>query len=277
MASPVLPLSTQTTISNSSIQTSFFPKTSQFSLNKKITKPDCSYPNRVVSCKATNDGNKGDSSPNRFDRRDLLIGLGGLYGATNLSNDPFALAAPIAAPDLTLGGDAIISDKKKETKYRKFAKKGGSGHGHAMAAETKKKNVIRSVFPIVLDKIVTVEIPRPKKSRTKLEKDEEEEVLVLESIQLRTDTPVKFDVYINDEDDEAPSGPEDSEFAGSFTNIPHNHKHAKKLETSYSLAISDLLEDLDVEGDDNIVVTLVPREGKGLVSVGNIKIDYIRE
>ncbi|XP_021294321.1 polyphenol oxidase, chloroplastic-like [Herrania umbratica] len=277
MASPVLPFSTQTTISNPSIETSFFPKTSQYSLNKKITKPDCSNPNRLVSCKATNDGNKGDSSPNRFDRRDLLIGLGGLYGATNLSNDPFALAAPIAAPDLTLGGDAILSYKTNRTKDRKFAKKGGRGHGHAMAAETKNKNVIRSVFPIVLDKIVTIEIPRPKKSRSKLEKDEEEEVLKLENIQLDTDTPVKFDIYINDEDDEAPSGPENSEFAGSFTNLPHNHKHAKKLDTSFSLAISDLLEDLDVEGDDNIVVTLVPREGKGRVSVGNIKIDYIRE
>ncbi|KAK6283754.1 hypothetical protein POUND7_002706 [Theobroma cacao] len=596
MASPVLPSSTPTTISSSPIQTSFFPKTSQLFLNKKIKKPDYSGPSKVVSCKATNNGSKGDSSLNRFDRRDLLIGLGGLYGATNLSNDPFALAAPIAAPDLTLCGDATISDTTKETVYccppettkvidfkpptyskiryrsaahlvdpdylakftkamelmralpdddprsfkqqanvhcaycngaydqvgfdqdiqvhfswlffpfhrwylyfyerilgkligdpdfampfwnwdapagmpipaiyvnpnsplyddkrnvnhqppkvadldyngtdkditdtamvqsnlkvmykqmvsgsktaslfhgkvyragdkpspgggvvelgshtaihrwcgdprqtysedmgnfysagrdplfyahhsnvdrmwsiwkglpgkkrndftdtdwldasfvfydenanlvrarvrdcldtrtlgydyqgvdvpwlktkpvpRKFSKKGGKGHGQAVAAETKNKSVIRNAFPIVLDKIVSIEIPRPKKSRTKLEKDEEEEVLVLESIQLDTSTPVKFDIYINDEDDEAPSGPEDSEFAGSFTNVPHNHSHSKKLETSFSLAISEVLEDLDVEGDDNIVVTLVPREGKGLVSVGNIKIDYIRE
>ncbi|KAK6268809.1 hypothetical protein QUC31_012969 [Theobroma cacao] len=160
---------------------------------------------------------------------------------------------------------------------RKLGKKGGRGHGHAMAAEIKNKNIIRNAFPIVLDKTLSIEIPRPRKSRSKREKEEEEEVLVLESIQLERDASVKFDVYINDEDDEAPSGPEDAEFAGSFTNIPHNHKHAKKLETSFSLAISDLLEDLDVEGDDNIVVTLVPRRGKGLVTVGNIKINYIRE
>ncbi|XWS12693.1 hypothetical protein CRYUN_Cryun37aG0112300 [Craigia yunnanensis] len=163
---------------------------------------------------------------------------------------------------------------------RKFAKKGRKhhhDHGHAMAAETKTKNVIRNVFPIVLDKIVRIEIPRPMKSRSKLEKEDEEEVLVLENIQLERDVAVKFDVYINDEDDEEPTGPEDSEFAGSFTNLPHNHHHGKKLETNLTLPLSDLLEDLDVEGDDSIVVTLVPKDGKGLVTVGNIKIDYIRE
>ncbi|XVF25845.1 hypothetical protein REPUB_Repub13aG0249000 [Reevesia pubescens] len=163
---------------------------------------------------------------------------------------------------------------------RKFARKGGRHHhhhGHAMAEETKKQNVVRNVFPIVLDKIVRFEIPRPKKSRSKLEKEDEEEVLVLQNIQLDMDVAVKFDVYINDEDDDEPTGPEDSEFAGSFTNLPHNHNQGKKLETSLTLPLSDLLEDLDVEGDDNIVVTLVPKEGKGLVTVGNIKIDYIRE
>ncbi|XVE87998.1 hypothetical protein DITRI_Ditri19aG0033300 [Diplodiscus trichospermus] len=85
MASTVLPSSTTTTLPISSMQTSFFPKTSQLShLRRK---------NLTTS----------------FDRRDVLIGLGGLYGATNLASDPFALAAPIAAPDLTLCGDATIT------------------------------------------------------------------------------------------------------------------------------------------------------------------------
>ncbi|KAK8514029.1 hypothetical protein V6N13_062933 [Hibiscus sabdariffa] len=154
----------------------------------------------------------------------------------------------------------------------------GHGRGRAVAAETKTATVIRNVFPIVLDKAVRIEVPRPKKSRTKLEKEDEEEVLVLQNIQVDRDIAVKFDVYINDEDDETTTEPEDSEFAGSFTNIPHNHHNpGVKLDTNLTLPLSDLLEDLDVEGDDNIVVTLVPKEGKGLVSIGNIKIDYIRE
>ncbi|KAL4313369.1 hypothetical protein GQ457_01G042340 [Hibiscus cannabinus] len=151
-------------------------------------------------------------------------------------------------------------------------------HGRAVAAETNNAAIIRNVYPVVLDKVVRIEVPRPKKYRTRLEKEEEEEVLVFQNIQLNRDVAVKFDVYINDEDDETPTRPEDSEFAGSFTNLPHNNHHpGVKLDTNMTLPISDLLEDLDVEGDENIVVTLVPKEGKGLVSIGNIKIDYIRD
>ncbi|MBA0626800.1 hypothetical protein Godav_004402 [Gossypium davidsonii] len=154
----------------------------------------------------------------------------------------------------------------------------GKSGGQAVAAETKNTTPISNAFPIALDKLVRVEVPRPKKSRTKLEKEDEEEVLVLQNIQLDRDAAVKFDVYINDEDDETPTEPEDSEFAGSFTNLPHNHhKTGMKLNTNLTLPLTDLLEDLNVEGDESILVTLVPKEGKGLVSIGNIKIDYIRD
>ncbi|XP_021902219.1 LOW QUALITY PROTEIN: polyphenol oxidase, chloroplastic-like [Carica papaya] len=69
-----------------------------------------------ISCKATHSQEddeiknlrtkKGElqSSTNRlmFDRRDVIIILRGLYGATTLnSKDPFALAAPIQPPDLS--------------------------------------------------------------------------------------------------------------------------------------------------------------------------------
>ncbi|XVE87999.1 hypothetical protein DITRI_Ditri19aG0033400 [Diplodiscus trichospermus] len=595
MASPVLSSSSPTTLPNSTIQTSFFPRTSQLSIFKK-KKPCCFVPNKLVSCKATNGSSKndGDASLNRFDRRDVLIGLGGLYGATNLTNDPLALAAPIQAPDLTLCGDATIKgtatvyccpptdatiidfkppkfsklryrpaahlvdpdylskftkamelmkalpdddprsfkaqanvhcaycngaydqvgfpdqdlqvhfswlffpfhrlylyfyerilgkligdsdfampfwnwdapegmpipaiyvnpisplyDEKRNVDHqppklvdldysgtdeestkkdqvisnlkvmyrqmvtnntatlfhgaayragddpspgmgaieniphtpihkwcgdkrqpysedmgnfysagrdplfyahhgnvdrmwsiwkslpgkkrndftdtdwldasfvfydenanlvrakvrdcldtktlgydyqrvdipwlktkpiaRKFAKKGKKKAGQAVAAETKSVSVMRNIFPIVLDKIVRIEVPRPKKSRSKLEKEDEVEVLVIDNIQLERDVSAKFDVYINDEDDEEPTGPQDSEFAGSFTNLPHNHSHKKKLQTKLILPLTELLEDLDVEGDDNVVVTLVPKDGKGLVTVGNVKIDYIRD
>ncbi|KAK8974165.1 hypothetical protein V6N11_064651 [Hibiscus sabdariffa] len=152
------------------------------------------------------------------------------------------------------------------------------GKGQAKAAETSKTTVISNTFPIVLEKPVRIEVPRPKKSRTKLEKEDEEEVLVLQNIKLDRNVAVKFDVYINEEDGETPTEPADSEFAGSFTNLPHTqHSGGKKLDTKLTLPISDLLEDLDAEGDDSIVVTLVPKLGKGQVSIGNIKIEYVRD
>nr|GMD38301.1 polyphenol oxidase I, chloroplastic-like [Ipomoea batatas]GME10836.1 polyphenol oxidase I, chloroplastic-like [Ipomoea batatas] len=48
-----------------------------------------------VSCTAANGG--GDSQ-SKIDRRDVILGLGGLYGAANL---PAAMAAPIEAPEVS--------------------------------------------------------------------------------------------------------------------------------------------------------------------------------
>jgi len=97
---------------------------------------------------------------------------------------------------------------------------------------------------------------------------------VIEEIEFDRDVAVKFDVYINDEDD-SPSGPDKTEFAGSFVNVPHKHKHRKKMNTSLTLGITDLLEDLEAEDDDTVIVTLVPRYGKGLATIGGIKIDHL--
>ncbi|KAF9672721.1 hypothetical protein SADUNF_Sadunf11G0073900 [Salix dunnii] len=68
----------------------FFPKPQQVT---KIKRPNQLYISRV-SCKATDDTQKPAT------RRDVLIGLGGLYSATNLT-DRTANAKPISPPDLT--------------------------------------------------------------------------------------------------------------------------------------------------------------------------------
>ncbi|KAK8629742.1 hypothetical protein V6N13_078571 [Hibiscus sabdariffa] len=147
--------------------------------------------------------------------------------------------------------------------------------GQAIAAEANNIIAATTAFPIVLDKPVRVEVPRPKKSPTE---DDEEEVLILQNIQLDRDSSVKFDVCINVTDADTPVGPGDSEFVGSYTNIPHGHHHqGLKLNTFLSFPISDALEELELENEAKIVVTLLPKEGEGLVSVGNIKIDRIRD
>ncbi|KAK9131714.1 hypothetical protein Scep_011242 [Stephania cephalantha] len=134
-----------------------------------------------------------------------------------------------------------------------------------------KKKSITDGFPISLNKVVQVTVKRPKQGRTQKEKQEEEEVLVIEGIELNGDTAVKFDVYVNDDDESV--RPDKSEFAGSLVNVPH--KHEKKVKTNLRLGITDLLEDLGVEDDDEVVVTIVPRIGnKEVVSIGGVRIVF---
>ncbi|PIA30668.1 hypothetical protein AQUCO_05400045v1 [Aquilegia coerulea] len=128
-----------------------------------------------------------------------------------------------------------------------------------------------NIFPRALDSVVKVKVARPKKSRSKKEKEDEEEILVIEGIEYDRDSMVKIDIYINDED-ETTTNPAQSEFAGSFVNVPHKHgMKMKKLNTCLRLGIADLLEEIDAEDDDEIVVTLVPRQGKD-VTIQGIKI-----
>ncbi|KAL2549018.1 polyphenol oxidase I [Forsythia ovata] len=64
--------------------TSFFPKKPpQF--NNRRRNPVVKF-----TCKAKN----GETSPGKFDRRDVLLGLGGLY-STSLAANPMALANPV--------------------------------------------------------------------------------------------------------------------------------------------------------------------------------------
>nr|ANG57908.1 polyphenol oxidase 2 [Lilium hybrid cultivar] len=128
------------------------------------------------------------------------------------------------------------------------------------------------VFPVLLDKPVTVTVKRERVSRSADEKEKEEEVLVVEGIEVEKGVYTKFDVYVNGPAEGVT--PAASEFAGSFVSVPHRHQHSGKLKTTLKLGITDLLEDLQAEGDESIVVTLVPRSGKGKVKIGGISFEF---
>ncbi|CAJ2663541.1 unnamed protein product [Trifolium pratense] len=132
-------------------------------------------------------------------------------------------------------------------------------------------------FPIVLDSIVSIIVKRPKKSRNSKEKEDEEEILVIDGIEYDNKTEVKFDVIVNDEDDKVIGG-ENTEFAGTYVSVLHVHDHGKNkkkknnnIVTCLRLGLTDLLEDLKADDDDSIVVTLIPRYG--LVKISGIKIE----
>ncbi|KAL0443697.1 UNVERIFIED_CONTAM: Polyphenol oxidase I, chloroplastic [Sesamum latifolium] len=116
-----------------------------------------------------------------------------------------------------------------------------------------------TVFPVKLDKVVKVLVDRPKKSRSKKDKDKEEELLVIEGIEVDTAKFVRFEVYVNDEDDKAEEIIDKAEYAGCYSQVPH--KNSTKVKSKIRLGLTELLEDLDVEDDDKILVSLVPRAG----------------
>ncbi|KAI3862036.1 hypothetical protein MKX03_008967 [Papaver bracteatum] len=100
----------------------------------------------------------------------------------------------------------------------------------------------------ILDTVIRVQVQRPRTNRTKIEIEYEEE----------TDVYAKFDVYINAVDENAIS-PTTREFAGTFVNI---HKGVKvmmnkddvavDMKSNIKLGISELLEDLEEDGDESI-------------------------
>ncbi|CAJ1936400.1 unnamed protein product [Sphenostylis stenocarpa] len=168
-----------------------------------------------------------------------------------------------------------LKNKPKPKRSKKKVELAQSfGVGAAQAAETTSSSV---TFPLTLDSKVSTVVKRPKLSRSKEEKEEEEEVLVIDGIEFDRNKAVKFDVFINEEDDKE-IRPNSTEFAGSFVSLPHTHVHKKKkVKTCLRLGLTDLLEDLEAENDDSIVVTLVPKYGKGLVTVQAIKIEFATE
>lgn len=78
---------------------------------------------------------------------------------------------------------------------------------------------------------------------------------------------VKFDVLVNvPKGQEKKVGPQNSEFAGSFTQVPHGGGTEMKTHmVSYQFALRELLEDLKCGKDSQLDITLVLVEGDKVV------------
>uniref|UniRef100_A0A6V7QVM9 Tyrosinase copper-binding domain-containing protein n=1 Tax=Ananas comosus var. bracteatus TaxID=296719 RepID=A0A6V7QVM9_ANACO len=76
-------------------------------------------------------------------------------------------------------------------------------------------------FPLVLDNAASATVARPAFGSTTAK---EEEVLVVDGVQMEKDQLVQFDVFINAANFFQGLGPQASQFAGSFIELPHPSK-----------------------------------------------------
>ncbi|KAK9750665.1 hypothetical protein RND81_02G212000 [Saponaria officinalis] len=146
-----------------------------------------------------------------------------------------------------------------------------------------------TTFPKALDSVIKTRVIRPGKKRSKQEKEEQEEVLVVEFEIKLTDEFVKFDVYVNDmsndEDDENNVKVVRPELAGSYTSLVHKGKHmvgkdgkmVMVRKSSLKLGLNTLLEELGDEDNEIVEVSLVPRTGTQGIEITDVKIVYVSD
>lgn len=121
----------------------------------------------------------------------------------------------------------------------------------------------KTLFPLKLEKVVRFEVDKPTKGKAN-------ESLVLENITVDTSKFLKFDVFVNDEDD-APAELDKAAYAGTYAQVPHKSENGTAT-SSIKLRLTDLYDDMDIDDDDSIVVTIVPRHKGPGVTIGGIKI-----
>ncbi|KAL6651411.1 hypothetical protein ACP70R_010336 [Stipagrostis hirtigluma subsp. patula] len=137
-------------------------------------------------------------------------------------------------------------------------------------------------LPATLNQTVRVSVTRSRTSRSRAEKDAEEEVLVVDGIEIADHFMyVKFDVYVNESEGGDGGGTAAAQCAGSVALTPHLVRADKtegggSVKTVARFGICDLLDEIGADGDETIVVSLVPRCAGDMVTVGGVSIAYVK-
>ena len=126
----------------------------------------------------------------------------------------------------------------------------------------------------LVDAPVRVLVSRPKTSRSQDEKEDENEVLVVDGIEVVEEGAVRFDVFLTTPFGNF-AGPDYGLPAGSFVKLTHAHKEGHKhRKAKLKLGITRLLEDLKAEKAQKLVVTFVSRTGS--VNLGGFHVDLFK-
>ncbi|XP_055820807.1 polyphenol oxidase B, chloroplastic-like [Solanum dulcamara] len=162
------------------------------------------------------------------------------------------------------------------TPWRNFKPKTKATDGKV---NTSSLSPASKVFPLAkLDKAISFSINRPTSSRTQQEKNEQEEMLKFNEIKYDNREYIRFDVFLNVDKNVNADELDKAEFAGSYTSLPHVHRAGDTNHVATAtlrLAITELLEDIGLEDEDTIAVTLVPKKGGEGISIGGAEISLV--
>ncbi|URE37281.1 polyphenol oxidase [Musa troglodytarum] len=113
-------------------------------------------------------------------------------------------------------------------------------------------------------------VARPKKSRTKAEKEQEVEVLQIDAIRVDPTTATRFDVYVAAARGDL-AGPGLGELAGIFLKLPYKREDSAVRMAGLKLGLTALLDDMNADDAEKLVVSLVLRAGDA--TVGDVTVD----
>ncbi|VFQ85383.1 unnamed protein product [Cuscuta campestris] len=140
------------------------------------------------------------------------------------------------------------------------------------------------VLPVALDRTITFRVRRPRVRRSTTEKEEQEELLGLGLTYDETKS-IRFDLFINEDNDLKAFELDRAEYLGSFANLAHIHEGSgrdradnddkKPKTTTFNLAITEVLEDLELEFDGSITVTLVPKLNGEFITVTSAVVSLV--
>ncbi|XP_051152310.1 polyphenol oxidase I, chloroplastic-like [Andrographis paniculata] len=127
-------------------------------------------------------------------------------------------------------------------------------------------------FPAKLDRVIQVVVERPAaRRRSAREKEVEEELLEISGIDVAMDKFVRFEVFVNAEDREVEGlAASRAEYAGCYSQVPMSK--TGRMKTKIRFGLTELVEELGLEDDTKILVTVVPKKGGKYVSIGGIKV-----
>ncbi|XP_060207961.1 polyphenol oxidase E, chloroplastic-like [Lycium barbarum] len=132
------------------------------------------------------------------------------------------------------------------------------------------------VFPLAkMDRAISFSINRPASSRTPQEKNEQEEMLTFNQVKHDKLEYIRFDVFLNTDKTVNADELDKAEFGGSYTSLPHvhaDHNSCAEDFPNFQLAITELLEEIGLEDEETIAVTIVPKKGGEFISIEGVEI-----